>query len=120
MDGRRPSVVNALAISAAFHQVCRARYRPTTGDCPGLHCLTQVANGVRVRGPVLAVEFGRQALRVSPTMTVNVLIVAGGLLAAVVVGAMIRARRTRANRITTDQLSGDWLAHARSREDQPW
>ena len=51
-------------------------------------------------------------------MTINVLIVAGGLLIVAVLGAVFRMRR--GNRITAEQLSGDWLAQARGREEQPW
>jgi hypothetical protein len=53
-------------------------------------------------------------------MTVNVLIVAGGLLALALVGAVVRIKRARSGDISTDQLSGDWLAQARGREDQQW
>jgi hypothetical protein len=53
-------------------------------------------------------------------MIFKYLILAGGLLALVVTGAIVRLRSARSNRITTDQLSGDWLAQARGREDQPW
>ena len=53
-------------------------------------------------------------------MTLNVLIVAGGLLALAVLGAVLRLRRSRGYRMMNDQLSGEWLAQARSREDQPW
>ena len=53
-------------------------------------------------------------------MTFNILIVAGGLLTVAVAGIVARLRRSSSKRITTDQLSGDWLAQARSREEQPW
>jgi hypothetical protein len=53
-------------------------------------------------------------------MTFKLLVVAGGLLVLAAAGVAARVRRSRFNRITTDQLSGDWLAEARAREEQPW
>jgi hypothetical protein len=53
-------------------------------------------------------------------MIFNLFMVAGGLLALAAAGAVARLRRSRAPRITTDQLSGDWLAQARGREEHPW
>jgi hypothetical protein len=53
-------------------------------------------------------------------MTLNLLVVAGGLLVLAAGGLVARFRRSRSNRITTEQLSGDWLAEARAREDEPW
>jgi hypothetical protein len=53
-------------------------------------------------------------------MTMKLLIMAGGLL-LLVVGVAARYLRTRGNRITPEQLSGDWLAQARGREEHhPW
>lgn len=52
-------------------------------------------------------------------MTLKILMIAGGLL-ALAAGVAARVRRRRSNRITTDQLSGDWLAQARAREEHPW
>jgi hypothetical protein len=52
-------------------------------------------------------------------MTLKILVAAGGLL-ALVFGAAMRFKRGRPNGITTEQLSGDWLAQARAREDHPW
>jgi hypothetical protein len=46
---------------------------------------------------------------------------AGGLLAILAAGAVFRMSRARSRRDLTDQLSNDWLAQARSREEQqPW
>jgi hypothetical protein len=53
-------------------------------------------------------------------MTFNLLMVAGGVLAAVAAGLAARLRQSRSKRITTDQVSGDWLAQARGREDHQW
>jgi hypothetical protein len=54
-------------------------------------------------------------------MTFNILMLAGGLLAAgAFAGIVARLTRSRSKQITTDQLSGDWLAQARSREEHPW
>jgi hypothetical protein len=54
-------------------------------------------------------------------MTMKLLIMAGGVLLLLLGGAAIRYLRARANRITPDQLSGDWLAQARGREEHhPW
>lgn len=53
-------------------------------------------------------------------MTFNLWILAGGLLAFAAAGTAIRITRARAKRFTTDQLSGDWLAQARAREEHPW
>ena len=44
---------------------------------------------------------------------------AGGLL-ALAVGALAHFRRARSSRITTEQLSGDWLAQARAKEEEQW
>jgi hypothetical protein len=52
-------------------------------------------------------------------MTFKLLIVAGGLLALAAAGIAVHFRRSRSPRITSDHLSGDWLAQARAREDQP-
>ena len=53
-------------------------------------------------------------------MILTLLMLAGGLSALAAAVAVIRLTRTRSNRITTDQLSGDWLAQARAREEQQW
>jgi hypothetical protein len=50
-------------------------------------------------------------------MTIKYLMMAGGLLALVMGGVAFRFLRARASRITPDQLSGDWLAQARGREE---
>ena len=42
-------------------------------------------------------------------MSFNLLMVAGGLVAAVAAGIAARLRRSRSKAITTDQVSGDWL-----------
>ena len=48
------------------------------------------------------------------------LLIAGGLLAFAAAGAAIRFKRARSTRITTEELSGDWLAQARAREEHQW
>ena len=54
-------------------------------------------------------------------MTLNLLMMAGGLLALVMGGVALRFLRGRASRITPDQLSGEWVSQARGREEQqPW
>jgi len=53
-------------------------------------------------------------------MTLKFLMVAGGLLALAAAGVAARFRRSRSSQITTDEISGDWLAQARAREDDPW
>ena len=54
-------------------------------------------------------------------MTLKLLVWAGGLLAVAVAGAVVRLSRQRSsNDITTEQVSGDWLAQARSREEHQW
>jgi hypothetical protein len=54
-------------------------------------------------------------------MTFKLWIVAGGLLAFAAASTAIRRSRARAKRFTyTDQLSNDWLAQTRSREEHPW
>jgi hypothetical protein len=52
-------------------------------------------------------------------MTLRFLAVAGGLL-ALAAGVAVRLRRARSHRITTEQISVDWLAQNRAREEQPW
>lgn len=52
-------------------------------------------------------------------MTLKLLIVVGGLL-ALAVGVATRWRSSPFFKITTDQLSGDWLAETRGREEQQW
>jgi hypothetical protein len=54
-------------------------------------------------------------------MTLKFWMLAGGLLAVLAAGTMFRMSRTRSRRQSTDQLSNDWLAQARAREEQqPW
>jgi hypothetical protein len=54
-------------------------------------------------------------------MTLKFLVWAGGLLAVAVAGAVVRlSRQQSSNDITTEQLSGDWLAEARGREEHQW
>jgi hypothetical protein len=53
-------------------------------------------------------------------MALNLWILAGGLLAFAAAGTAIRLVRARSKRFTIDQLSGDWLAQARAREEHPW
>ena len=53
-------------------------------------------------------------------MTLKLWILAGGLLAFAAAGTAIGMVRARAKRFTTDQLSGDWLAQARAREEHQW
>ena len=53
-------------------------------------------------------------------MTFNILVWAGGLLALAVAGAVVRLSRQRSTEISTEQLSGDWLAEARAKEDHEW
>jgi hypothetical protein len=53
-------------------------------------------------------------------MTLKLLVLAGGLL-ALAAGAIAHLTRSRSSEITNEQLSGDWLAEARGREEQqPW
>jgi len=52
-------------------------------------------------------------------MTLRLLALAGGLL-ALAAGALAHFTRARSSRITTEQLSGDWLAQARSKEEHQW
>jgi len=52
-------------------------------------------------------------------MTLRLLALAGGLL-ALAAGALAHFTRTRSSRISTEQLSGDWLAEARAKEDHQW
>ena len=53
-------------------------------------------------------------------MNLTLWLLAGGLLAFAAAKTAIRRSRMRSKPFTTDQLSGNWLAQARSREDQPW
>jgi len=54
-------------------------------------------------------------------MTLNLLVWAGGLLAVAITGAVVRLSRQRSTKeITTEQLSGDWLAEARAKEEHQW
>jgi hypothetical protein len=52
-------------------------------------------------------------------MSLKILMVAGGLLAFLAAGVAALFKR-RSDRITTDGVSGDWLAQARAREEQQW
>jgi hypothetical protein len=53
-------------------------------------------------------------------MTLKLLAWAGGLLVLAAVGAVVRFTRARSPQITTEQLSGDWLAQARAKEEHQW
>jgi hypothetical protein len=53
-------------------------------------------------------------------MTLKLWLLAGGLLAFAAARSAIRRSRTRSKDLTTDQLSGEWLAQSRSREEHPW
>jgi hypothetical protein len=53
-------------------------------------------------------------------MTLKLLMVAAGLLVAAAVGIAARLWRSRLDQMTGEQVSGDWLATARGREEQPW
>lgn len=55
-------------------------------------------------------------------MTLKLLLWAGGLLALAAAGAAARLAKTRSSsaQITTEQLSGDWLAQARGKEEHQW
>jgi transcriptional regulator with XRE-family HTH domain len=48
-------------------------------------------------------------------MTLRLWMLTGGLLALAAAGTLFRMARSR-SKFTTDQLSGDWLAHTRARE----
>ena len=53
-------------------------------------------------------------------MTLKLLVWAGGLLALAAAGVAVRFSRARSTQITTEQLSGDWLAQARAKEEHEW
>jgi len=53
-------------------------------------------------------------------MTLKLWLLAGGLLAFAAARTAIRMSRARSKEFTNEQLSGDWLAQARAREEQPW
>jgi hypothetical protein len=53
-------------------------------------------------------------------MILKLWLVAGGLLAFAAARTVIRRTRSRSKAFKTDQLSGDWLAQARAREEHPW
>ena len=54
-------------------------------------------------------------------MTFNLLVLAVGVLALAVAGVVVRLSRTRPTKeISTEQLSGDWLAQARAKEEHEW
>ena len=52
-------------------------------------------------------------------MTLKLLVMAGGLL-ALAAGAIAHFTRARSTEINNEQLSGDWLAQARAKEEQQW
>ena len=52
-------------------------------------------------------------------MTLKLIVLAGGLL-ALAAGAIAHFARSRSTGISNEQLSGDWLAQARSKEEQQW
>jgi hypothetical protein len=52
-------------------------------------------------------------------MTLKLLVMAGGLL-ALAAGAIAHFTRARSTEISNEQLSGDWLAQARAKEEQQW
>ena len=52
-------------------------------------------------------------------MTLNIIVLAGGLL-VLAAGVLTRPTRARSSDVSTDQVSGDWLAQARGKEEQPW
>ena len=52
-------------------------------------------------------------------MTLNIIVLAGGLL-VIAAGVLRHFTRARSSDVTTDQVSGDWLAQARGKEEQPW
>jgi hypothetical protein len=56
----------------------------------------------------------------SSPMTFKLWILSGGLLAFAAAGTALGMVRARSKRFTTDQLSRDWLAQARAREEHPW
>jgi len=54
-------------------------------------------------------------------MTLNLLVWAGGVLALAVAGVVVRlSKRRSTTEITTEQVSGDWLAQARAKEEHQW
>lgn len=53
-------------------------------------------------------------------MTLKLWLLAGGLLAFAAARTAIRRSRARSKDVTTDQLSGEWLAETRAREEHPW
>ena len=52
-------------------------------------------------------------------MTLKLIVLAGGLL-ALAAGVIARFTRARSTEITNEQLSGDWLAQARAKEEERW
>jgi hypothetical protein len=52
-------------------------------------------------------------------MTLMMILAGGSLLVLVIAAMAVRLGRRRSG-FSTDQLSGDWLAQARAREDQQW
>lgn len=52
-------------------------------------------------------------------MTLKLWIPAGGLLAFAAARATLRITRGRSKRFTTGQLSRDWLARSRARQEHP-
>jgi hypothetical protein len=52
-------------------------------------------------------------------MTLKLIVLAGGLL-ALAAGVIAHFTRARSSEITNEQLSGDWLAQARAKEEERW
>lgn len=59
-------------------------------------------------------------ITLEPKMTLTLWLLAGGLMVFAAAGTAIRMSRARSKGFTADQLSGDWLAQARAREEHPW
>ena len=52
-------------------------------------------------------------------MTLKLIVLAGGLL-ALAAGVIAHFTRARSSEISNEQLSGDWLAQARAKEEERW
>lgn len=52
--------------------------------------------------------------------TMNLWMLALGVLALATTAWGVRLRKRRTNGITTEPVSGEWLAEARSREEHSW
>jgi hypothetical protein len=52
-------------------------------------------------------------------MTLKLIVLAGGLL-ALAAGAIAHFTRARSGEIAGEQLSGDWLAQARAKQEEQW